>query len=354
MGNLPDWAIGILAGIASALLYSAASTGALAAMALLYVAPLPIFIAGLGWGTTIGMIAGGTGIVLMALFGGISNAVVYMGVAALGPIWLTRLALLGRPVGGRGASAAARAARAREAHHRAVADGSRDGPPSPPPEPEYEWYPPGQLVVWTTSIAAVLLAFSIFSMMAADGGIRAAVVQVLNTGILDTGELARTLEAQGIEMSAAEFLENLAALVPALTASIWVILTLLNMLAAQLILARSGQARRPTPELSGMTYPQLFAFALPAALVMSFLPGEFGFAGMSLVAVFFTPYFLLGLVVIHAISRGWQGRPFVLAFVYLAIVIFGWVVVLIGILGLVEVWWHLRDRYAAGSGHDGS
>jgi len=346
MGNFPPWLTGVLAGLASAILYAAASGGATPAIILAYIAPLPIFIAGLGWGTVMALIAGGTGLVVMSVVAGLSSGVVYFAVVALAPIWLVRLALLSRAVGGRGASAAARAARAREAHHRAVADGSRDGPPDDVAPPEVEWYPPGMLVVWTTAIAASLLVISILSMATTEDGLRGAVVQMLNTGIVDTGELRRMLDAQGLDVSPSVFLEMVAAYLPAMAGSMWLVMTLANMAIAQLIVARSGNALRPTPVFSRITYPQAFLVVFPVSLVLGFLPGELGFAGLSLSALLFVPYFLLGLATIHAISRRWQARTAILIGFYLILVLFGSPVVLVGILGLVEAWMGLRARYA--------
>jgi hypothetical protein len=346
MGNLPPWLIGVLAGLASAILYAAASGGATPAIILAYIAPLPIFIAGLGWGTMMALIAGATGLVVMSVIAGLSSGVVYFAVVALAPVWLVRLALLSRAVGGRGASAAARAAKAREAHHRAVADGTRDGPPEEAPPPDVEWYPPGMLVAWTTAIAATLLVVSILSMAATEGGLRGAVVQMLNTGIVDTGELRRMLDGQGLAVSPEEFLEMVATFLPAMAGSMWLLMTLANMAIAQLIVDRSGNSRRPTPVFSQITYPQAFLMAFPVSLILGFLPGELGFAGLSLAALLFVPYFLLGLATIHAISRRWQARTAILIGFYLILIVVGSPVMLVGILGLVEAWMGLRDRYA--------
>lgn len=347
MGNLPTWAVGVLAGLASAILYAAASGGATPAIILAYIAPLPIFIAGLGWGTFTALTAGAVGLLLMAVVSGVSSGVVYFAVVALAPIWLVRLALLSRAVGGRGASAAARAARAREAHHRAVADGTRDGPPEDDLEPQVQWYPPGLLVVWTTAIAATLLVISILSMAATDDGLRGAVVQMINTGILDTGELSRVLDARGVDVSAREFLEMVATFVPATAASMWLVMTLANMAVAQVIVARTGQPMRPTPDIAQMTYPQAFLVVFPISLILAFLPGELGFAGASLAALLFVPYFLLGLATIHAISRRWQARSAILIGFYAVLILLGSPVVLVGILGLVEAWMGLRARYGS-------
>ena len=345
MANLPNWAIGLIAGLSSALLYAAASGGAGLALVLAYVAPLPIFVAGLGWGTAAATVGGVTGLVVIAAAAGISNAVVYFSVAALGPIWLTRLALLSRPVGGRGPAAEARAARAREAHHRAVAEGTRDGPPPPPESAALQWYPAGRLIVWATLIAAALLTLTIISLSAAEGGIRGAVAQMINTGIVDTGELSRLLDAQGLDVSAQDFLRTVATLVPAMAASMWLVMTMLNMMLAQLVVERSGQALRPTPDPASIDYPRAFHLVLPVAVILSFVPGESGYAAASVAAVLFVPYFLLGLAVIHAISRGWRARAPMLAAVYVCIILFGWVIIPVGMLGIVEAWAGLRARH---------
>ncbi|WP_422006874.1 DUF2232 domain-containing protein [Pyruvatibacter mobilis] len=347
MGNLPPWVIGVLAGLASSTLYAAASGGATPAIVLLYLSPLPIFIAGLGWGTLMALIAGGTGLVLTSLFNGISSGVVYLAVEVAAPLWLMRLALTSRAVGGRGASAAARAARAREAHHRAVAAGEIDGPPDDLPEPEVTWYPPGLLVVWTTAIAASLLLISILSMTVTENGLRGAIMQMINTGIVDTGELGRVLDARGFDISPRAFLAGIASFVPAMAASLWLIMTLANMMVAQLILVRLGRAARPTPSIAELRYPKLFLAIFPASLLFAFLPGEAGFAGASLAAVLFIPYFLLGLATIHAISRRWQARSAALTGFYTALVLLSpLVAVLVGCLGLADAWMGLRERYA--------
>ena len=53
--------IGIGAGLASALLFGAVITGSPVAMLLSFIAPLPIFIASLGWKHRSGLVAAATG-----------------------------------------------------------------------------------------------------------------------------------------------------------------------------------------------------------------------------------------------------------------------------------------------------
>ncbi|HZB62829.1 MAG TPA: hypothetical protein VE423_09180, partial [Microvirga sp.] len=58
-------AIGIGAGLASALLFAVVITGSLLAMMLSFIAPLPIFIASLGWNHRCGLLASVSGAIAL-------------------------------------------------------------------------------------------------------------------------------------------------------------------------------------------------------------------------------------------------------------------------------------------------
>src|SRR5204863_3653798 len=62
--------IGLAAGVAAALLFASVSSGALAAVFLFYLAPLPILIAALGWSDFAGLIAAASATALVAIFSG--------------------------------------------------------------------------------------------------------------------------------------------------------------------------------------------------------------------------------------------------------------------------------------------
>src|SRR3954452_18526703 len=90
--------IALAAGSASALMFASIISGALFSLVLFYLAPLPLMVAGLGWGplsATIGGIAAATG--LGAMFG-LPYCIAFVIMAAR-PAWcLAHLALLGRPI----------------------------------------------------------------------------------------------------------------------------------------------------------------------------------------------------------------------------------------------------------------
>src|SRR6202165_3001307 len=90
--------IAIAAGCASALMFASIISGALISLLLLYLAPLPLMVAALGWGplgATIGGITAATG--LGAIFG-LPYCIAFVVTVALPAWWLGHLALLGRAV----------------------------------------------------------------------------------------------------------------------------------------------------------------------------------------------------------------------------------------------------------------
>src|SRR6266566_5065563 len=114
--------IAIAAGCASALMFASIVSGALISLVLFYLAPLPLMVAGLGWGplsATIGGIAAALG--LGAIFG-LPYCIAFVLTVALPAWWLGHLALLGRP----------------------VPAGALAGNGAAPVAPAMEWYPVGR------------------------------------------------------------------------------------------------------------------------------------------------------------------------------------------------------------------
>src|SRR4030081_3883705 len=90
--------IALAAGCASALMFASIISGALISLLLLYLAPLPLMVAALGWGAlsaAIGGIAAATG---LGIIFGLPYCIAFTVAAALPAWWLGHLALLGRPM----------------------------------------------------------------------------------------------------------------------------------------------------------------------------------------------------------------------------------------------------------------
>ncbi len=107
----------------------------------------------------------------------------------------------------------------------------------------------------------------------------------------------------------------------------------------------SAQLERPWPDLGTLTYPPAAPFVLAAATFASLLGGWPGMAASAFSGTFMFAYVLLGLAVIHFLSRGSNWRPFVLWGLYTSLLFFAtWLALPLAILGLAEQFLHLRAR----------
>ncbi|MBZ0214953.1 MAG: hypothetical protein K8F25_00230, partial [Fimbriimonadaceae bacterium] len=88
--------IGFVAGIAAAVLFAAAGAGSLISLALFYVATLPLFIVGLGWGWWASVVATLSGTFAIASLVGQTASFIFLLTFALPAGWLCYLALLYR------------------------------------------------------------------------------------------------------------------------------------------------------------------------------------------------------------------------------------------------------------------
>ena len=96
-----------------------------------------------------------------------------------------------------------------------------------------------------------------------------------------------------------------------------------------------------------MAFPPFAATVLAIAVAGTFLPNLIGLASGVFTASLLLAFALLGFAVIHAITVGFTGRGFMLTSLYLTVGLFGWPVVLMSALGLLETIMALRARFAA-------
>src|SRR6266699_3545339 len=102
----------------------------------------------------------------------------------------------------------------------------------------------------------------------------------------------------------------------------------------------ASDAPRMLPGISDAEwYLDVLVIATPlAAAAVGMLAGDlFGIAAGVLTASLLTAYALVGLAVLHATTRGINGRGFVLAGIYAAVAVFGWPALLLSLLGLADL-----------------
>jgi hypothetical protein len=311
--------IGIGAGVAAALLFASLTTGSLLSIALFYLSPLPIMIAAIGWSHWSALIGALTAaLALTAVFGSVFFFA-FLASAGLPAWWLGYLAMLARPAPGSGNGGA----------------------------PTLEWYPPGRLVMWASLTAVLVVAVAIANFgLDADSfrnGLRHALAQLLR--VETSGQAGEQLKVPGIA-DTRHLIDFLVAAIPPAAVVLATVTNVVNLWLAGRIVKFSGRLSRPWPELSAMTLPRALTGALAVAVALSFVGGIVGIMAGVMAAGLFMAFGVLGFAVLHAITQGMSARAFMLGGVYAGVLVFGWPVLVLCLLGLTDTLIDLRARVA--------
>jgi len=308
--------IGIGAGAAAALLFASVTSGAWLSIPLFYLAPLPIMIAGLGWSHWAALIAALTGALALAVAFGPVFFFSFLAGAGLPAWWLGYLAMLARPLGNGGAAA-------------------------------LEWYPPGRLVVWAAVLGGLVVVVAIpnfgFDAESFRAGLRNALTHILR---VDTEVPAAAPPSTPGGPNASRLVDFLVAAIPPAAAVLATVTNVFNLWLAGAIVKFSGLLKRPWPPLAAMTFPRTLAAALAIAVVLSFVGSLIGIVAGVVSASLLMAYGVLGFAVLHAITRGMASRIFLLGGVYAAVLVLGWPVLALCLLGLIDAAIDLRARIA--------
>ena len=309
--------IALGAGAASALLFASIVSGSPLSFALANFAQLPIMLAAIGWTHVAGLFA--------ALIASLGLAVATTGSVALAfllgiglPAWgIGYLALLARATPGAGPAA-------------------------------IEWYPVGRIVVWTALAASliVLITMMRYGLDAAQmqAGLRRELERALR--FLSGSPANSPLQLPSIR-DPERLLDVLVLIVPPMKALALTATSLLNLWLAALIVRVSGRLKRPWPDIAQMSFPPFAATVLAIAVAGTFLPDVIGLASGVFTASVLLAYALLGFAVLHTLTLGMSGRGFMLTGLYFVVGLFGWPIVLMSLLGLLETMASLRARAAA-------
>lgn len=297
-------------GLVSAFFYLSVLFGGFGTLILGYLAPLPLFLAGLWLGVPAVLIAGlaGAAAVLVGTSGSVLVSFAYLLTGALPAMLVVRQSLLAR----------------------VSADQGTEG---------VEWYPPGRVLMGLTGlgVAAVLVA----AVLTFDqpGGLEGVVRRML-------ARVAEPLfSAQGLTAPDAGEIWVAQAL-PGLAAISWLTMTIVNAALAQGALMRFGRNRRPPMRLAELELPHWLVPAfLAAVLGASVLPDPFGFLAVNVALILAVPFAFAGLSVVHVVARSRSARLPILIGSYTVLFLFGWPILLLVGLGMIEQWIGLRRRF---------
>lgn len=319
--------IGIIAGLVSAVLYASAKTGTLVGLLVLFLlSPMPIAVAGLGWGWMSAALAAASGALIAGSISGTFRAgFVHALAIGLPAAVLSYLTLLNRQQfasGGDGATL-----------DRSV---------------ETQWYPVGRVVLLAALMAGALAAVSMLATATDVEGLtivlRSHIERVFVAPVpVPSGTLPSLSPDQIAALS-----QLMTVVFAAATATTWLIIAIGNLWLAAHVALKSGRLVRPWPDLSSLRLPGLATIAFAAATLATLLPGYPGLIASGFASALATAFLLVGLAVIHSVSRGNRFRPALLTAVYLAPLLLqqlgGLVLLAITLIGIAEPFSPVRRK----------
>jgi Predicted membrane protein (DUF2232) len=297
------------AGVAGALFFAAWLTGSLWALALTYMAPLPLFAAGFSLGVKAALIAVATGIAAVFAAGGFAFALFFAVVNALPVVLITRQALLSRQ----------------------GADGRT------------EWYPPGLLVMTLAYIAAAAFVLLLVLSSGMDGGLEGYTRATL------THALKLFAPPDMPEDAMPALAAVMARYMPGLVAVTWIQMIAISAVFAQALVSLLRKNMRPSPRMSDIALPQWLSVAAAIAAIGAFMPGLSGFLGANLLLIALAAFVFAGFAVIHTAAATWSAKGsssrIWLVLVYAFTLAFTWPAVLVAVLGVADTSIGLRRRF---------
>ncbi len=309
--------VSIGAAAASALMFAALASGSILAVGLFYLAPLPVLLAGMAWSHVAGFAAAVIAAVALGAFLGRWFIFAHLIGVGLPAALLGYLALLARPA------------------------------PTPSAPDRLEWYPAGRLVLASAVVAALSVSLVIPAFGLDFESFRAAFKSALERVLrLQTA----TPAGQPVRLPGggdpSRLLDLLVVALPPMAAVLMMVTNLANLWFAGRIARSSGRLRRPWPDISAMTFPVATPIALVIAVGLSLLSGLVSLLAAIFAATLLTAYAIMGFAVLHGITRGLGSRPFILGALWVLVLIIGWPLILVAIVGLADGMLDLRGRVA--------
>jgi hypothetical protein len=313
--------IGIGAGLVAAALFASLANNSTLAVTLFYLTPLPILLAGIGWGVRAALLAFATAALLVAIILNLTTAVAFSLYIGMPGVMLSHLMLL----------------------RRELPPEAPESAPNAGAGPTIEWYPLGRIIAWASLMAGGLIALGL-AMLGGDGeGYRHAVKAIFDENALK--QLQAILGADFGQEQFDRFVERfIRYILPAFAGGFWLLIMLVNLWLAAKSAAISGQLQRPLPSFAGLDYPPLLLVGFAAAAALTFASGLIGLAGTAFLGGISCAYLILGLAVVHIMAAGSQLKLLMLGLLYTGLFLTPWVAPILVLVGLAEPFLQLRRR----------
>lgn len=300
MNRQTVYAIAFGAGIAAGLMSLAGLRPSAISLPLLIAAPLPVYVASLGWGTAAGVVSALVATAAALLWHGVAAAAVTAGLLFAPAALAGHLANLAQP------------------------------------------HPQGQGMIWFPLTGILLrLAGSIGAGFVIAGvalgyhpdDVTSAFVGLFRE-VLATDPGAAVPDEALLEQSARTY----AAMLPAVIPAMWLMAHVLVMHIAAVITARSGLLARPAEDIAANLRLPKAALAIPLLGVagMAMLPSPAYEISAIAAGVGIAAFALSGIAELHVVTRGRPARGIVLFFSWLTLLIFGFPVFVFAAMGVAR------------------
>lgn len=261
-----------------------------------YLAPLPLFLIGLGIGLRplYGAVLIAT--ILVFLTEGFILGAQFFIFSGLGPTFLINRALL----------------------HRKKAPGKST------------WYPSSLLLRDITLASGLIMILALGTYLYLTQGVD--IHSLVKT-------LLKTFDPHGHVKDAESLLISIFPFLPGFFAFSWTLMMFINALIAQGLLVRFDRNLRPTPSLINLEAPKSFLIYLGLALVLSFVGvGSLELLGKNASFVLVLPFFMVGLGVIHTWIRKVPFATAGLILFYFLLLLFLWPAFFVILIGILKPW----------------
>jgi hypothetical protein len=312
--------IALAAGSASALMFISlvaafgSIAGALVALLLFCLAPLPLMVAALGWGPIAATIGGITAASSLGMVLGLPACIAFVVMVAL-PAWrLGHLALLGRAI---------------------PTAGSNNG--SQPATPVLEWYPVGRILLWIAGFAALITIAALLTL----GTDAETITGTLRQNILGILRARDPASSTNVE----QWVDTFVIIMPASVVIAFMTTLALNLWLAAKIAATSGRLHRPWPDLRRAELPPMTLAVFSAAIAFCFVGGLLAILAQIITTSLVMAYALTGFAVLHTLTLSVKSRGFWLIWTYVIVAIFTWPLLAMMALGIADAIFGLRQSY---------
>ncbi len=306
--------IAIAAGCASALMFASLISGAMVSLLLFWLAPLPLMMAGVGWGPLTASIGGIAAALCLGAICGLPYCLIFVIMVALPAWWLGYLVLLGRP----------------------VAEPSPDSGTAPVAA-NLEWYPVGRILLWIAGFAVLTTMAALLTL----GSDSASIAAAMKHGLM------RVLDSRMVTANAdmERVVDAMVAVAPLAASIVTMVSLTINLWLASLVTATSGRMRRPWPDLRATALPAMTLVASCVAIAFCFTSGLLAVLAQVTTTALMAAYALTGFAVLHTVTQSLNSRAFWLSCAYVVVVIFSWPVIAMVVLGIADALFGLRQRY---------